>query len=102
MKTVLTYVLRNSLGDCSNNGLSSREDSIIMHYGSDLNLDMIPDDELVLIERTIFGRESNYAIPASIAKSGRHSMFGGNFIYTSDSRFPNHAPLRVHDRIENN
>lgn len=100
MKTVLTFVLRNSLGDCSNNGLSSKEDSIIMHYGGGLDLDMIPDDELVLVERTLFGKESNYAIPAAILKSGRHPMFGGNFIYTSDSRFPSDAPLKVHDRLE--
>ena len=27
-------------------------------------------------------------------------MFGGNFIYTSDSRFPNDYPIPVHDRFE--
>ena len=32
-----------------------------------------------------------------------HSMFGGNFVYTSDSRFSRaygHAPVAVHDRFE--
>lgn len=100
MKTILTSVLRNSLGDSTNNGLSSKEDSIIMHYGAGLDLDMIPDDELVLVERTLFGKQANYAIPAAILKSDRHSMFGGNFIYTSDSRFPSDAPISVHDRLE--
>jgi len=27
-------------------------------------------------------------------------MFGGNFIYTSDSRFPNKYPIAIHDRYE--
>ena len=63
---------------------------------------MIPDDELVLIERVLWGKQKNYAVPASIAKSGRHSMAGGNWIYTSDSRFPSDAPISVHDRVENN
>jgi len=48
MNTILTFVLRHSLGDCTNNGLTSKEDSIILHYGEGLDLDMIPDDELVL------------------------------------------------------
>ena len=100
MKTILTFVLRNALGDSTNNGLSSKEDSIVMHYDNGLDLDMIPGDELVLVERTLFGKQSNYAVPASILNSRRHSMFGGNFIYTSDSRFPSDAPIKVHDRLE--
>ena len=52
---ILTFVFRHSLGDCTNNGLTSKEDSIILHYGSDIQADMIPDDELILVERTLFG-----------------------------------------------
>lgn len=100
MNTILTFVFRHSLGDCTNNGLTSREDSIILHFGSNLQTDLIPDDELILVERTLFGKQANYAVPAGIFKSGRHSMAGGNFIYTSDSRFPSDAPISVHDRVE--
>ena len=60
MNTILTFVLRHSLGDCTNNGLTSKEDSIILHYGEGLDLDMIPDDELVLIERVLWGEQKNY------------------------------------------
>ena len=102
MTNILTFVLRHSLGDCTNNGLTSKEDSIILHHGPDIKTDMIPDDELILVERTLFGEEANFAVPAGIFKSGRHSMFGGNFIHTSDSRFPANAPIKVHDRVENN
>ena len=100
MNTILTFVMRHSLGDCTNNGLTSKEDSLILHYGQGLDLDMIPDDELVLVERTLFGEEANYAVPAGLYKVGRHSMAGGNWIYTSDSRFPSKAPISVHDRVE--
>ncbi len=102
MSNILTFVLRNSMGDSTNNGLTSKEDSIILHHGPDLQVDMIPDDELILVERTLFGEEANFAVPAGIYKSGKHSMFGGNFIHTSDSRFPAKAPISVHDRVENN
>lgn len=101
MSSILTFVLRHSLGDCTNNGLTSKEDSVILHHGPDIQLDMLPDDELILVERTIFGKQSNYAVPVGIFKSGRHSMAGGNWIYTSDSRFPSDAPISVHDRVEN-
>ena len=100
MNTILTFVLRHSLGDCTNKGLTSREDSIILHHGPDMQVDMIPDDELILIERQLFGKPAWYAVPAGIHKSNKHSMFGGNWIYTSDSRFPSNTPISVHDRIE--
>ena len=103
MSTILTFTLRHSMGDCTNNGLTSREDSIILHYGDGVDLadlTLIPDDELVLVERQLFGKEAWYAVPAGIYKSNKHSMFGGNFIHTSDSRFPGRAPIPVHDRIE--
>jgi len=103
MSNILTFVLRNSLGDSTNNGLSEREDSIILHHGDGVDLadlTLIPDDELVLVERQLFGEDAWYAVPAGIYKSNKHSMFGGNFIHTSDSRFPGRAPIPVHDRVE--
>ena len=103
MSHILTFVLRNSLGDSTNNGLTSKEDSIVLHYGSEIDLadlTLIPDDELVLVERKLFGEDAFYAVPAEIYKSNKHSMFGGNFIHTSDSRFPGRAPIPVHDRVE--
>ena len=105
MSHTLTFVLRNALGDSTANGLTSREDSIILHHGHDVDLadlTLIPDDELVLVERELFGKPAWYAKSAGLLKSNTHSMFGGNFIHTSDSRFPSRAPIQVHDRVENN
>jgi hypothetical protein len=103
MLNILTFVLRNSLGDSTNSGLTSKVSQVDLHYGNTVDLadlDNIPDDELVLVERHLFGEEAWYAVPAGIYKSNKHSMFGGNFIHTSDSRFPGRAPIPVHDRIE--
>ena len=55
MSNILTFVLRNSMGDSTNNGLTSREDSIVLHHGPDADLadlTLIPDDELVLENET--------------------------------------------------
>jgi len=97
---VYVYVYRNSLGDCTNNGLTSKVDGVMLHYGTDVNIDEIPDNELVLIQRTLWGKQANYAVPVGVYKSGHHQMAGGNFVYTSDSRFPESAPISVHDRVE--
>ena len=54
--------------------------------------------ELRLVRRTIMRRKYLHAEPV-IAEAGW--SFGGNFVFTSDSRFPNDYPIPVHDRREN-
>ena len=104
MKKVLTFVYKNSLGDCTNSGLTSKYDHLNLYYGqlNEEEINELPEDSLILIERVLWGKPAHYAVPVEIYKSGRHSMAGGNFVYTSDSRFPEKAPLSVHDRVENN
>ena len=102
MKKILTFPLRHNLGDCTANGLTSRVNMVDLYYG-EVNtevLDELEEDVLVLIKRNLWGRNADYAVPYSIIKEGVHSMFGGNFIYTSDSRFPDDRPIPVHDRVE--
>lgn len=102
MKKILTFVFKHSLGDCSNNGLTSKYDHLNLYHG-DLNeeeINELPEDSLILIERVLFGKQANYAVPVEIYKTKRHSMAGGNWVYTSDSRFPSDAPIAVHDRVE--
>lgn len=55
---------------------------------------------LKLVRRELFGSTYIHAVPAEL--EGRHTMFGGNFIYTSDSRFRNisNQPIPIHDRVE--
>lgn len=54
--------------------------------------------EINLVRRQIAGREYVHAVPAALAD--KQVMFGGTFIYTSDSRFPSSYPIPVHDRVE--
>lgn len=100
MSKIYTYVYKSPLGDSTANGLTSKVTGVELYHGEDLDLSNVPDDSLVLVERELWGEPSNYAVPASILKGHKHSMFGGNFIYTSDSRFPEKRPIPVHDRVE--
>jgi hypothetical protein len=58
------------------------------------------DDYLVFIKDTCAGRTRLRVVPKSLLDSGKWTMFGGNFVYTSDSRFPSNSPIAVHDRVE--
>lgn len=94
-------------GDCSNRGVTSRVKSVILLDPAGVS-DSIPrlfeptDDcpALVLKEKKVFGEPYYYAVPLDLDGSGKNVMFGGAFIYTSDSRFPSRQPLPVHDRVE--
>jgi hypothetical protein len=55
---------------------------------------------LKVVRRNICGREHIHAEPIEDPKGNR--MFGGNFVYSSDSRFPSDYPIPVHDRVESN
>ena len=109
MKQLLTFPLRNSLGDCTNNGLSSKVDNAYLVWdvdpinGAEILEDFYNEkgeDFFVAKERFLFGKYSMIAVPYTIWKTGVHSMMGGNFLYTSDSRFPVDAPIAIHDRVE--
>lgn len=96
-------VYRSSLGDCTNNGVSSyaRELYILDAQKGPFE----PDDirQCVYIEkREIMGQEYVDCKPAYCRK--RRYMAGGNILYTSDSRFKQITgisyPIAIHDRYE--
>ena len=120
IKGLSCSVYTNSNGDSTNDGLSSKKDSLIVvnaigksekeirkmnpkDFGS-FNSPSTTENEpdfLVVYEKTFFGREKHLrAVPYSVIMSGEHFMFGGNFIYTSDSRFPSDSPIKIFDRVE--
>ncbi len=65
-----------------------------------------PDECLVLVERTQWGEQHNYAAPLMLQTGKVGPMFGGNFVYTSDWRLAEamgtrcSCPVLVHDRYE--
>ena len=87
--------------DCTMNGISSKADRLIL-VGDDIPeiFEVKPDMPAVrLIKRIIFDRPYVHAEPIDNL-TGKGFMAGGNFIYTSDSRFPSQYPISIHDRQE--
>ncbi len=104
MKGLLVHVYRGQ-HDCTNEGISSKHnDFILIGHGHGVPEIFDPTDEtpaLILVERTIGGEKYLHAQPLENLRKGNVGwMFGGHFVWTSDSRFPNKYPLPIHDRQE--
>ena len=103
---ILVFVFKNPLGNCTNNGIS----------GNIINMELVVencfDPKKHDIDKTLILRIKEspdgmylFATPTDEYIEQHHSdhlgpMFGGNFIHTSDSRFPSNYPIPVHDRFE--
>jgi len=92
--------------DCTNGGASSKFDKgIVTGYkiGEDSQIFPPSDDcpEYVILRDFVNGgQERIRAVPVELVESGKWTMFGGNFLYTCDSRFPSDQPIKIHDRVE--
>ena len=97
-------------GNCSANGISSRVKAVILcpdyEAGFGCGIPEIfepqPETPAVVLRSTRVGDyEHIYAVPVELLDGGTGGwMFGGTFIYTSDSRFPVRHPIPLHDRVE--
>ena len=101
-KGLSCWVLRPAIGDCSNGGITSEVDSVVL-LGEGVGGKVVPDyyePALRLVRREIDGVERLHAEPLEPPKLGWDGWtFGGNYITAHDERFPN--PIPVHDRQEN-
>lgn len=103
---MLVYVYRNGSADCTAGGITSNVDMIIIvGEGIEGPFEVDPGEAcLELRKKNVGGDEYLYAVPVD----GRDTagmvgpMFGGNFVYSSDSRFRRVCkyPIPVHDRWE--
>ena len=110
MKGLSVSIYRNAefTGNYTNGGMTMRHTSAVL-CGEGIPEIVEADDKspaLILVKRMLYDdREPGgkklylHARPADLPP-GTHSMMGGNFIHTSDSRFPNKYPIAVHDRVE--
>ena len=102
---IAVYVFRDDLADCSNNGVSARYKRLQMISESEM-LDFVGNTEnvVVRIDRVLFGKIMPVLVPFDLYRDYKTHrlpvMFGGNFAYTSDSRFNWDYPLPIHDRVE--
>lgn len=102
-KGLTAWVYRSGNGDCTNGGISSGRNKlcVLSEHGGSLE----PEDirECVSLEfRKLWGETYVNAKPIYFPK--RWYMSGGNFLFTSDSRFKEIAgisyPVSIHDRCE--
>lgn len=106
MKGLIVSVLRNAeIGDCTNGGLSSKYTSILL-VGEGVP-EIFDESEnrptMKLVRRRLFNRDTDYLHiePIDDPSPGHVGwMSGGNFAWSSDSRFPNNYPISIHDRQE--
>tara|TARA_R100000697_G_scaffold820_1_gene1778 strand:- start:88 stop:408 length:321 start_codon:yes stop_codon:yes gene_type:complete len=102
-KGLLISVYKSPLGDSTNKGLSSKFDSLLL-VGDGIENGVFSPDEFSSEDYLVCEYRERYddfiAIPKSLKDSGKWTMFGGNFAYTSDSRFPAKYPIKIHDRVE--
>jgi len=104
MKGLRCSILKSgNYGDCSINGVSARFNQVTL-IGEGVEGPFEPSDDAPAVylksRRVTESRVHVFAKPAEIP-DGVHSMMGGCFIWTSDSRFPSWQPIALHDRVEN-
>lgn len=95
---------RWTLGDCTNKGVSSTINDFILiseDKVSEYSNFEETDNILVFVEDICCGKVRLRAIPYALYVNKTWTMFGGNFVYTSDSRFPSDQPIKIFDRVEN-
>lgn len=88
-------------GDCTNGGVTSGATrAILVGEGLPELFDAGPGEPLLRLEDR--GRHGFRAVPAKKQNGAVGPMFGGHFVWTSDSRFRAIAPypVPVHDRYE--
>lgn len=67
---------------------------------SEIEAEKFKDKNCVIVEgKWVGGDYELYAYPIINGKI-KKGMFGGQFIYTSDSRLPDSKPIRLMDRFE--
>lgn len=102
----MVQIYRNCMGDCTNGGVSSNFNTALLfrdEISADAAAKMGAGRVAILrleTKPTIGSEPYLRAVPMG---ERRWVMFGGNFIWSSDSRFRQEVserPLPIHDRIE--
>ena len=95
------------LGDCTNGGISSRFDRLLLLCDTgfvDVDENDPPENLVKLVKRHLFGIDTWHIEPVTVPE-GIGWMAGGNFAHTSDSRFTRmcegmYGAVAIHDRQE--
>lgn len=106
---LLVFVYRKPDGvDCTAGGITSKEKNLKL-VGPNVcgPFDVKPGEVYLELEMRNVGGGKKYLTAYPMVDGHRQygddgvTMFGGNFIYSCDDRFPSDYPIPVHDRFEN-
>lgn len=107
IKALPVSVYRNGRVDCTNNGVSSRYDELLVVCTDgfvDVDLNNKPENLVVVRKRRMFG-QNVYHLEPFFEPKGAGWMMGGNYAASSDSRFSKligemYGAVAIHDRQE--
>ena len=104
-KGMLVFVYRGPHGDCTAGGITGKlGQMVLVGDGIDGPFEVIDGEPYLELRKKNVNGEYLYAVPVNVGDKGSlvGPMFGGNFVYTSDSRFRKVCayPIPVHDRWE--
>ena len=86
--------------DCTNNGVTSgKTDAYLLNDEGPFEVDIESENLRFPILELCEGPYNTINVKP-INTGNKWYMFGGHFVYSSDSRFPSHQPIHVHDRHE--
>lgn len=101
-KGMLVDIYRHAGPDTSNHGVSQKmETMLLVGPGIPKVFPVADRPVLQLIKKNGTGKPHLIAVPDTAPEAGNIGwMFGGNFAFSPDSRFPGKAPIPIHDRQE--
>lgn len=97
MKGMYVRVLRDPT-DCTNGGITSTHAEFVLVGPGIPELIEASDRYPALICESWYGHFKAAPVGSNPELIG--PMFGGNYVFSSDSRFPGGRPIPVHDRFE--
>lgn len=104
MSTKLKGLLVSIMGDDSTNGGVTSGKKMAILVGSDIpRIFEVSEEHPAMKIIKGAGTREHIAVPYDHEERSKGvigGMFGGHFIYCSDSRFPYEHPIHVHDRYE--
>lgn len=107
MTALRLHVYRDNIGDCTNGGISSKYNELLVICDDgyiDIDENNPPENAVKLVKRKLFGKTLFHLEPIAAPK-GVGWMFGGNYAATSDGRFSEmlggmYGAVAIHDRQE--
>jgi hypothetical protein len=90
---------------CAGRGVTTKYDKfLVIGEGVDASTSPFTETDhekiLVIVKRHLHDGVYYNAVPLKYIDNPHWTMFGGNYIDTSDSRFKHKYPIPVHDRVE--